>query len=165
MSKFRELADSYVSDKGYAQMDYLLALVSYANKTIIERDALEQIKEEGPKRQLVGFTVDDKDALIYGGPHGNPIYKDGEKIGKSTKFTCSYINDTNIGYALIEVGMIMIYIKTILPFRLQHPKEECFWISSLFMNRLQHVYSKAIRRNLSCTYTHQFRHRPRLCQP
>ena len=38
MSKFRELADSYVSDKGYAQMDYLLALVSYANKTIIERE-------------------------------------------------------------------------------------------------------------------------------
>jgi len=38
MSKFRELADSYASDKGYAQMDYLLALVSYANKTIIERE-------------------------------------------------------------------------------------------------------------------------------
>ena len=78
------------------------------DKEFIGKAALEQIKAEGPKRQLVGFTVDDKDALIYGGPHGNPIYKDGEKVGKATKFTYSYINDTNIGYALIEVGTAKI---------------------------------------------------------
>jgi len=78
------------------------------DKEFIGKSALEQIKKEGPKRQLVGFTVDDKDALIYGGPHGNPIYKDGEKVGKATKFTYSYVNDTNIGYALIETGTAKI---------------------------------------------------------
>jgi len=78
------------------------------DKEFIGKAALEQVKEEGPKRQLVGFTVDDKDALIYGGPHGNPIYKDGEKVGKATKFTYSYVNDTNIGYALIETGTAKI---------------------------------------------------------
>jgi aminomethyltransferase len=72
------------------------------NKDFIGKEALEKIKAEEPKRQLLGFTVDDDAAIIYGGPHGAPIMKNGVRVGKATKFTHSFVIDKNIGYALVD---------------------------------------------------------------
>jgi aminomethyltransferase len=72
------------------------------SKDFIGKAALEKVKAEGPKRQLLGFTVDDNAAIIYGGPHGAPIMKNGVRVGKATKFTHSFVIDKNIGYALVD---------------------------------------------------------------
>jgi aminomethyltransferase len=78
------------------------------SKDFIGKAALEKIKAEGVKRQLVGFIVDDKNAKIYGGPKGAPIVKDGEVVGKATKFTHGFTVGKNIGYALIETAKAKI---------------------------------------------------------
>jgi len=74
------------------------------SKDFIGKAALEKIKAEGPKRQLLGFTVDDDEAIIYGGPMGAPVMVAGEVVGKVTKFTYSPTISKNIGYALVEIA-------------------------------------------------------------
>lgn len=72
------------------------------SKDFIGKAALEKIKEGGATRQLLGFTVDDDEAIIYGGPMGAPVMVDDETVGKVTKFTYSPTIGKNIGYALVE---------------------------------------------------------------
>ena len=84
------------------------------SKDFIGKEALEKVKAEGPKRQLLGFTVDEAEAKIYGGPHGAPIMLNGEIVGKVTKFTHSFIIDKNIGYALIDKAKAKIGDKVII---------------------------------------------------
>ncbi len=72
------------------------------SKDFIGKAALEKVKAEGPKRQLLGFIVDDNDALIYGGPHGATVMIDGQVVGRVTKFTHSFTIGKNIGYALVD---------------------------------------------------------------
>lgn len=75
------------------------------DKDFIGKEALSKIKEEGPKRQLLGFTVDDVDIDIYaknfGGP-GDPVLFGDEEVGRVTKITYSYCLDKNIGCALVD---------------------------------------------------------------
>jgi aminomethyltransferase len=91
------------------------------SKDFTGKEALEKVKTEGAKRQLIGFTVDDINAKIYGGPKGAPIVKDGEIIGKATKFTHGFTVGKNIGYALIAKGkakpgdkVTMNYVEAVL---------------------------------------------------
>lgn len=74
-------------------------------KDFIGKEALLKVKEHGPKRSLLGFTVDEEDIFIparnIGGP-GTPVMLDGEEIGRVTKVTYSYVLDKNIGYALVD---------------------------------------------------------------
>lgn len=72
------------------------------SKDFIGKDALEKIKDQEPKRQLLGFIVDEEEVRIYGGPHGNPVMLNGEEVGKVTKFTHGFTIGKNIGYALVE---------------------------------------------------------------
>jgi aminomethyltransferase len=72
------------------------------SKDFTGKEALEKVKAEGAKRELIGFTVDDINAKIYGGPKGAPVIKDGEIVGKATKFTHGFTVGKNIGYALVE---------------------------------------------------------------
>lgn len=79
------------------------------DKEFIGKQALEAIRERGPARQMVGFTVAEADVHInhkcFGGP-GDVVMKDGEEIGNVSKFTYSYVLDTNIGYALVRAGSV-----------------------------------------------------------
>lgn len=70
------------------------------DKDFIGKDALEKVKEEGPERELLGFTVDDENAEIEAGAK---IEKDGEKVGKVTMFTYGFTVGENIGFALVEL--------------------------------------------------------------
>lgn len=72
------------------------------NKDFIGKSALEKIKKDGPQRELLGFTVNDSSALIYGGPHGATVMHNDEVVGKVTKYTYGFSVGKNIGYALID---------------------------------------------------------------
>lgn len=68
----------------------------------IGKSALERIREQGPKRELLGIKVADPDARIYGGPNGATVMLHGQRIGKVTKFTFSPILNQSIGYVLVN---------------------------------------------------------------
>lgn len=75
------------------------------DKEFIGKEALLKIKEEGPAREIVGFTVEDADIYIrskhLGGP-GEAVYVDDEEIGRVSKLVYGYVKDTNIGYILAK---------------------------------------------------------------
>ena len=78
------------------------------DKDFIGKEALLKVKEEGPARKLLGFTVDEEDIFIparnIGGP-GTPVMVDGEEKGRVTKVTYSFVNDKNIGYAIVDASL------------------------------------------------------------
>ena len=80
------------------------------SKDFIGKEAVAKVRDEGPKRKLVGFTVADDEALIYGGPQtkGNPLYKDEVMVGRATKYTTGFTCGKNIGYALIDLDKAAI---------------------------------------------------------
>lgn len=75
------------------------------DKDFIGKAALEKIKENGPTRELLGFTVDNDEAHIAARDKGGPgaaVLLDGEEIGRVTKYTYGFTAGTNIGYAMID---------------------------------------------------------------
>ena len=80
------------------------------SKDFIGKEAAAKVRDQGAKRKLVGFTVEDDSALIYGGPlsKGNPLLKDGKMVGRATKYTHGFTCYKNIGYAMIDVDKAAI---------------------------------------------------------
>jgi aminomethyltransferase len=75
------------------------------SKDFIGKEALEKVKAEGPKRQLLGFIADDDAAHIEArnrGAAGAAVELRGEEIGRVTKFTYSYTFAKSIGFALVD---------------------------------------------------------------
>ena len=69
-------------------------------KDFIGKEALLKVREEGPTREVVGFTVADVDIHIKGrnmGNEGEFVYKDGEYVGRCMKICYSFVKDTNNG--------------------------------------------------------------------
>ena len=69
-------------------------------KDFIGKEALLKVREEGPAREVVGFTVADVDIHIKGrnmGNEGEFVYKDGEYVGRCMKICYSFVKDTNNG--------------------------------------------------------------------
>lgn len=83
------------------------------DKDFIGKDALLTIKEEGPKREMVGFEVLEDDIYIrakqYGGP-GEPVYVEGmeEEAGRVSKLVYSYVKEVNNGYILAKKDKLHI---------------------------------------------------------
>ncbi|MGH3112776.1 MAG: aminomethyltransferase family protein, partial [Gaiellaceae bacterium] len=70
----------------------------------IGKEALAQIKREGPKRKLVGIELDGAQLGSYN--DGSmidvfPVHKDGSRIGKITSACHSPRLEKNIGYAMV----------------------------------------------------------------
>lgn len=84
------------------------------SKEFTGKAALEAVKNQIPPRQLISFTVDDPEARVYGGPKGAPIFKDGKKIGKATKYTFGPTVGKGVGFALIETGSAQIGDKVVI---------------------------------------------------
>lgn len=80
-------------------------------KEFIGKEALLEIREEGPTREMLGFEVPEPDIYIrskqYGGP-GEPVYLSGEEIGRVSKLVYSYMKDVNIGYILAQKGKLHV---------------------------------------------------------
>lgn len=78
-------------------------------KEFIGRDALLKIKDEGPAREVVGFTVEEADIHIKGrhmGNEGEYVIKDGECVGRCTKIVYSYIKEINNGFIIAKKGAL-----------------------------------------------------------
>jgi glycine cleavage system aminomethyltransferase T len=70
----------------------------------IGKDALHRIKEEGPKRQLIGVEIDGAQLGSYN--DGSmidcyPVHKDGNRIGEVTSACFSPRLEKNIGFAMV----------------------------------------------------------------
>lgn len=71
------------------------------DKDFIGKAATMKIKEEGAKRALLGFTVEDDAAQVEVGAE---ITVNGAVAGKVTMFTYGYTVEKNIGYALVDLA-------------------------------------------------------------
>lgn len=78
-------------------------------KDFIGKEALLKIKEDGPAREMLGFTVDEADIYIrskhLGGP-GEPVVVDGKEVGRVVKVVYSYVQDKNNGYLIAKKGAL-----------------------------------------------------------
>ena len=81
------------------------------DKDFVGKAALEKVREAGPAREMLGFTVADDNPFIqakqYGGP-GEAVYLDGEEIGRVSKMVYSYMKDVNCGYILADAGKLKV---------------------------------------------------------
>ena len=75
------------------------------DKDFIGKEALLKVKENGAKRALLGFTVDDDAAVIE---PGADVFVKGVPAGKVTMFTYGYTVEKNIGFALLDVDKASI---------------------------------------------------------
>lgn len=79
------------------------------DKAFLGKETLLKIKEAGPEREMLGFTVDKDDVNIhqkaFGGP-GEAVMLDGEEVGRVSKFTYSFVLEKNIGYVLAKKGLL-----------------------------------------------------------
>ncbi len=74
-------------------------IVKFDKGDFIGKESLLKVKNEGLKRKLVGFTLDDK----VPPRHGYEIFKDGEKIGYVTSGTFSPILEKGIGLGYVDI--------------------------------------------------------------
>jgi len=78
-------------------------------KDFIGKEALLKVKEEGAKREVVGFTVEEADIHIKGrnlGNEGEKVFVDGEEVGRVMKITYSYVNEINNGTIICKKGAL-----------------------------------------------------------
>ena len=78
-------------------------------KDFIGKETLLQIKENGPTREILGFTIDESDIFINGkhlGGPGEPVLIDGEEVGRVVKLVYSYVLEKNIGYLLVNKDIL-----------------------------------------------------------
>lgn len=87
------------------------------DKEFIGKEALLKIKDEGAKREMVGFTVPQADIQINGkhmGGPGDPVLLNGEEVGRVSKITYGYVTEQNIGYILADKGALKIGDKVMI---------------------------------------------------
>ena len=68
----------------------------------IGRDVLLKVKQDGLKRKLVGFEVEEERAFPR---HGYPIFSGGIEVGHVTSGTLSPILGKGIGLGYVPVGL------------------------------------------------------------
>jgi aminomethyltransferase len=114
VTEFQVMTLTLPSEKGYSLMCDIAginpleagldALIDW-DKDFIGKQALCSIRENGPKRQLLGFEVDDNSAHIasrHKGAAGEAVIFGGEEVGRVTKFTYGFTVGKSIGFALID---------------------------------------------------------------
>jgi aminomethyltransferase len=81
------------------------------DKDFIGKEALEKIKVNDHKNQMLGFTVDLDDIHIETrnlGSSGAPIVFEGEEVGRVSKLTYGYTINKNIGYAFVDCTKVKV---------------------------------------------------------
>ena len=77
----------------------------------IGKAAVEKVREEGAKRQLLGFTIENDEAHIasrHKGAAGEAVIFDGEEVGRVTKHTYGFTVGSGIGFALVDKDKVGI---------------------------------------------------------
>lgn len=90
-------------DDGVTPLEGNLGWLVKLNKNggFVGRDALVRQKEQGLKRRLVGFTVDDKRSIAR---HGYPVYYEGAPSGEVRSGTMSPTLGVPIGTAYLPIA-------------------------------------------------------------
>lgn len=73
------------------------------------KEALLKIREEGAKREMLGFTMAEDDAAVNGKDQGGPgdaVIANGEEVGRVSKFNYSFVKESNVGYILAKKGAL-----------------------------------------------------------
>ncbi len=80
------------------------------NTPFIGREAIAAQKEEGLKKRLACFTIDDPDVVLMG---RETIYRNGERVGWLSSGGWGYTVEMNIGYGYVrnEDGVSLEYLK------------------------------------------------------
>ena len=79
------------------------------DKDFVGKTALLKVRENGPRREMLGFVCLEDDHHIQGahlGGVGDPVWVDGECVGRVTKIVYSYVKDQNIGYLFARKGAL-----------------------------------------------------------
>lgn len=102
------IVSSLPTEKGYITSDDFLGANPVelglewsvdCDKDFIGKEKLCVLKEEGPERNLLGFSVGDKDLKIE---KNDKVKLDGKDIGEVTTYTYGYTVGEYIGYALVD---------------------------------------------------------------
>lgn len=114
ITEFQVMVWTLPSEKGFNLMSDLRGTNPFEtgldgaidwSKNFIGKAALENIKAQGPKRQLLGFSVDNEAAHIEAmnrGSFGAAVMINGKEIGRVTKYVYSYTFGRSIGFALVD---------------------------------------------------------------
>lgn len=81
------------------------------DKDFIGKAALLRIREAGPEREMLGFTMEEADTRVIAKQHGGPgsvVTVDGEEVGRVSKLTYSYVREEPIGYILAQRGRLKV---------------------------------------------------------
>ncbi|WP_411681340.1 aminomethyltransferase family protein [Clostridium thailandense] len=81
------------------------------DKEFVGKEALLKVKEEGPAREVVGFTTEEADLHIHGKNLSGPgpadaVFKNGEEIGNVIKFVYSYVEEKTFGTIIAKKGAL-----------------------------------------------------------
>ncbi len=102
------IVSSLPTEKGYVTSDDFLGANPVelglewsvdCEKDFIGKEKLCVLKEEGPARNLLGFSLGDKETKIE---KDDRVKLDGKDIGKVTTYTYGYTVGEYIGYALVD---------------------------------------------------------------
>ena len=114
VTEFQVKTWSLPSEKGYNLMSDLRGTnpleVGFEEsidweKGFIGKAALERARADGPRRQLLGFVVDDENVPIEGmnrGSFGAVVKVNGKEAGRVTKYVYSYTVGKSLGFALVD---------------------------------------------------------------
>lgn len=78
--------------------------VDFTKEAFAGREALLELQGKPCTRKLVAVVFDDPEPLVYGGPKGAHLLKDGVDVGRLTKMTYGVTVGSYIGLALIDVN-------------------------------------------------------------
>jgi len=99
------------------------------DKDFIGKEALEKVREEGPKLEILGFTLENDNVHITSrnmSGQASSVMKDGEEIGKVTMFTYGYTIGKSIGYVVVERAKAKIGDKVMIHGNEAVLTERCF---------------------------------------
>lgn len=81
-------------------------MIDWNKEDFLGKAAALLVKNQPRTQELIGFTVDEKFYKAHGGPYGAYLYKDGEQIGRCTKFTFGFTLDKWVGFGLVKAGKV-----------------------------------------------------------
>lgn len=78
----------------------------YWDKDFMGKEKVLAAKDAPRMLHMWGITVDQKDARLHGGPYGAPVFKDGKRIGRVSKYTFGFTLDKGVGFILVDEGSV-----------------------------------------------------------
>ncbi len=98
---YRHWGHDITSDDTPLEAGLGFAVAFTKNAPFIGRDALLRQRDEGVRRRLVSFTLDDPEPLLY---HDEPIWRDGVMVGRITSGSYGHLLGRAVGMGYVANG-------------------------------------------------------------